>query len=313
MTLKLNIDMKKTAYYISMSFVAIAALIGGCTPTEETVKTADGSYEISAEQILQTKSTFLEDDKIDVGFVSDIEGAIDNAHKSALNLGSKGIDAVVIAGDCYENENIGTNPVYPDSTDNLEEMVRGIEPFAELGVPVFVIPGNHESRKIYEQALKQLQETHPNVFDINSRTADLQGLNIVGMGGYHDPRFTVSDGFILKKSDYEKAITSMAELQEQGEPTVFVTHGPPLSNSAIDYVPGLGHVGDKNIKLMMSTELEGIINIHGHIHEGGGSGAEYAAGIAINVAAVTDHNNLNGYHSGLLTIAPEGIDYAPLE
>lgn len=273
----------------------------------------NSSYNFNSNEIIQTKSSFLEDGVIKIGVVSDIEGAIQNAQASAKKLKKENVDVVIISGDCYENESIRRNPVYPNSTNNLEEMIAGIKPYAEIGVPVFVIPGNHEKKDLYEKAIDKLKESYPNVFDIKDKSVDLKGFNIVGMGGYHDSRFTDSEGFLLEKGDYNKALNSLQKFQDQNEPTLFVTHSPPKSNSKIDYVNGVGNVGDLEIaKIMNNKSLDKIVNVHGHIHECGGNVAKYKSGIALNVASITSYMNQKGIHTPLLIINDNEVKYKEL-
>lgn len=227
---------------------------------------------------------------VKLGVVSDIEGDVSNARASANKLESKSIDAVVIAGDCYENEGIRRNPMFPDSTNNVEEMVRGIKPYAELGVPVYCIPGNHEEKSVYERAVDKLD----NVYDINGKTVNIGDAKVVGMGGYHDSRFTAE--YLLKKEDYVEAYQSL----EEG--SVFVTHGPPRADCRIDYVPGVGHVGDRNLSKILRTG--DYTHISGHIHEGGQRKCQIGDSTAINISSVTGYKN-EGADTGILKIGEE--------
>ena len=87
------------------------------------------------------------------------------------------------------------------------------------------------------------------------------------------------------------------------EPIVFVTHGPPKSRTKIDFVPGVGHVGDKNLSDILNYEkLKNILNVHGHIHEGGGSSATYNSNQAFNIAAIGSYNNPGESRTSLLSI-----------
>lgn len=298
--------------YLTIPIIAGTIFFSSCSKKEEIkeISIKGSSYSLSGREIVQTKSSFLNDGVIKIGVVSDIEGAIENAKNSANKLKSQNLDAVIIAGDCYENERIRRNPVYPNSTDNLQEMIKGIEPYVKLGVPVFVIAGNHEVQSVYNKAIKKLQGIYPNVFNINKKAVDLDGVNIVGMGGYHHPGFTPKNGFLLSNSDYNRAEGDLNKFQIQKEPNIFVTHGPPKSKTLIDYVRGVGHVGDRNIqKIMDSSKLENIINVHGHIHEGGRNLDSYKSGIAVNIAAIIDYNNQKGANTGLISIRDGKSNY----
>lgn len=289
--------MRKILNTLLAPFLAGYIALAGCDSDDNKNKS---SY--VPEKPIPANFNFLDDGVVKIGAVSDIEGAIDSAKKSAGKLKGKNLDAIIIAGDCYENEEIRRNPVYPNSTDNVQEMIDGITPYAELGIPVFVIPGNHEEQSIYNEAISTLRKKYPNIFDINGKSIDAQGVNLVGMGGYHDSRFITREGFLLNSSNYQTALKNLKGLQNQNETTIFITHSPPKANSRIDYVQGAGHVGDSNIATIMNSDLKDILNVHGHIHEGGRNSEDYSAGKAINVASITPFNNLQGYNTELITI-----------
>ncbi len=282
----------------------------------ESTRSINGSsYEMSANTIVQRSGSYLEDKVIRIGLVSDIEGAIDSAKSSAIKLKEQNIDFIVIAGDTYENEQIRRMPLYATSTDNVSELVEGIRPYAELNVPVFIIPGNHEERRIYNQALKNLSKDHKNVFDLNAKNADLIGINVVGMGGYHDSRFMPQNGFKLDDQAYTRAEKSLLSFQEQNEPIIFLTHGPPQAKkSGIDYVSGFGHVGDNRIaQILNKSNLHQIINIHGHIHEGGKQMESYPAGTALNIASITRFQNTEAPRTMILQIQEGKVNLQELK
>src|SRR3989338_8770100 len=212
-----------TAGAIALSGCSKQPVISSASNQPQNLTINGSSYVINNDSILQTQSSFTNNDNtIKIGLVSDIEGSFDNAKASANKLKAENVDAVIIAGDCLENEQIRRNPVYPNSTDNVNEMFLGIKPYAELGVPVFVIAGNHEPRNDYQEAMNKLRSAYPNVLDINGRKVDLQGVNIVGLGGYHDARFTDPNGFLINEADYNKAAKDLTSFQSQKEPSILV-------------------------------------------------------------------------------------------
>lgn len=305
--------MKKLTKLLTIPLLLGTLTACGPKPSQLETTVKGITYRDDLNNIIQVNGSFLDDQYIKIGVVSDIEGAIANAQASAEKLKGQNVDFVILAGDNYENEKIRMNPLYPSSTDNMKEMIEGIKPYAQLGVPVFIIPGNHETGNIYSKSINKLRKSFPNIFDLKENWADLNGVNVVGMGGYHDPRFTTGDGFFLSEKDYEKAINSLNGFQKQAEPTIFVTHGPPQSNTNIDYVPNVGHVGDRNIETIMDSDLTNVLNIHGHIHEGGRSQDSYKAGLSINVASITPYNNIQGPNTGLITINSKGVSYSNLK
>jgi Icc-related predicted phosphoesterase len=266
---------------------------GGCSSGNipEKVTLNNSTYKIAENKITQTKSSFMADGAIKIGVGSDIQGNRDMAEKSAEEFKKKNVDAIVLAGDIYENESMMRSPKYPSSTDNVQEMYDCLEPYVKLGIPVFVIPGNHEVQSVYEKAIKNLKKEYPNIFDIHGSSVDLEGLNMVASGGYHDTSFLAFRGYRLKKSDYDSIEDQIKNFQasQKEEPVLLVTHGPPKSGTRIDYVQGAGHVGDTNLAdILNSSELEKlIIHIFGHIIEGGGYGdGSYKNGTAVNIAGI---------------------------
>ncbi len=245
---------------------------------------------------------------ITIAVVSDIEGAIDNANKTAEKIANHDLDLIIVAGDCYENEKIRSNPQYPNSTNNTLEMILGITPFIEFKIPILIIPGNHEDKYTFNKAIGELKNINNKTPDISGQAIDLKGVNIVGLGGYHDERFIPEDGFLITKEDYDLALKQLQQLQSQHEPTIFVTHGPPKSDGTIDLVPNIGNVGDEELAKILDSGLENIINVHGHIHESGKNQQLYKSGISINVASVTDYNNPQAPTALILEINGKNVE-----
>ncbi|HLC98126.1 MAG TPA: metallophosphoesterase [Candidatus Nanoarchaeia archaeon] len=292
--------MNKILTYLSLPILVGLAAIGirNLVTDEQPAPAETPALQAWVEQ---HRNDFLQDGSIHFGIVSDIEGHLAGAEIAVEYLrreesaSGNALDAIIVAGDVYENEAIRRNPLYPHSTDNIQEMVVGLQPFAELGVPVFIIRGNHEEERVYQEGLRQLQQMNPEIFDISDATLDFAGMNIVGRGGYHDARFLAEAGRLLIEEDYASARRELERLQEQNEPIFFVTHGPPRATTVIDYVPGFGHVGDQNLtRILNDSTLRNIVHLHGHIHEGGGNEEQFPAGTSMNVASITQYQNPNG-------------------
>ena len=62
----------------------------------------------------------------------------------------------------------------------------------------------------------------------------------------------------------------------------------------------------------MDANLKSIINVHGHINEGGGKLERFKAGPAYNISAVTLFNNPRGPNAGLIIIADGEASYGYL-
>ena len=296
---------RKTILSLALTGLALV----GSYSQEKVISIYGNSYASSAQAIVQTRGSVMSDGIIKIGIVSDLEGDIADIDKSVQKLKNvSGLDGIIIAGDCYENEAIRRQPLFPNSTDNIKEMAA-IEKYAALKVPVFVIPGNHETRDIYEKAiLKMHDDGYVGIFDINGRSVDLKGLNIIGLGGYYDNKFMPENGFLLTREDYSRAVRQILSYKSQNEETLLVTHSPPYTQGGkIDRILQGANVGDVNISLMLSDPRLGKFdNVNGHIHEAGGTSAEFPDGNSYNVAAINPLNNPTSGDVTLLTIYGNG-------
>lgn len=236
-----------------------------------------------------------------IGVVSDVEGAIANARTMAAALGKQSPDMILVAGDCYENEARRKAPAFPDSGDNISEMVAGLAPFAELGVPMFVIPGNHETQGDYNAAMNILTQRYPNVRNFHMQTMETDELVLVGMGGYHDFKRMPEDGFRIGKEQYAWLSGVLGELSGKGKPVIFFTHGPPKTDTRADLVVNVGHVGDAELARRING-IPGLVVLHGHIHEGGGASARVGLALDFNAASVTPYMNPHGNRGAVVEV-----------
>jgi Icc-related predicted phosphoesterase len=243
--------------------------------------------------------------EIKLGVVSDIEGAIDEAKKSALKLKQEDVEAIIIAGDNYENELIRHNPMFHEP-NKLKQMKQGILPYVELDIPVYIIPGNHESSVIYKKAIREIRKIHKNLIDIHMKTIKKKDFAIVGFGGCFDFMITDPEGVVPGQKEYKKVKVMLQKVTKK--PLLFVTHVPPKSRENIDFVPGYDHVGDSEIRKLM-TCTKNIVNIHGHIHEQGGQFSYYKTNIAINVASITPFHNYRGSNTAILRMFNNKVLY----
>lgn len=309
--------MNSLAKYLMIPVVAAGLMLTGCNDTNKAYEASfnGNTYSVADGNIIQTQGSVKSDGTTKFGVVSDLEGDMMGVLNSVAKIKKvKGLDGIIIAGDCYENENIRRNPLFPNSTDNKNEMKSAIEKYAAVGVPVYVIAGNHENQSVYNDAIKELQEKGwVNVFDINDKYVDLDGVNIIGLGGYHHEGFMPSDGFKINLDDVDRFYSQFNDLKSQNEPTLMITHSPPLTNnSKIDQLYNSNkHVGDKAITAILSDVDSGINNVsnyHGHIHEGGNNSVGFPAGTSTNVASITRYMSQNGGGNVILaTVGEDGV------
>ncbi len=247
-----------------------------------------------------------------IGMVSDIEGDIEGAKKTAKKLKGEEPDLVVIAGDCYENDAIRSVPMFPGESNKQKQMRRCLEPYASIGTETFVIPGNHEKRKVYTNVINRLKRDHPKVRDMHLKTYVTDGVCMIFLGGYHNAMLSEPEGFILDETDYEWVHKTLKKLKKKEKPIVLVSHGPPMSQGMLDFLPFFGNVGDEVLSDIISSFKGDLLNLHGHIHEKGGEQYKFKDTMAINVASVTKFSNPRRPNSSILEISEDRIRYREL-
>ena len=97
--------------------------------------------------------------------------------------------------------------------------------------PVYVIPGNHESKAGYRNGIKDLSKKYDNLFDLEKlKHVNLNGLNLLGVPGGDIPAF---GGYQIKSyiKDLEKDI-KRNEFDFKNEPILMVSHMPPKFEGA---------------------------------------------------------------------------------
>ncbi|MEM0473260.1 MAG: metallophosphoesterase, partial [Candidatus Aenigmatarchaeota archaeon] len=203
--------------------------------------------------------------EVKFGLMSDIHNQVDKAKEISLLFKQRGVDGIIIAGD------INLSPFfrYNRKIEEFNQIFNVLNVVSNNKMPVFVIPGNHESKKEYDSAIRKLK--NQNVIDmVKYRSVDLKEIQIVSLPGYQFENFVAPDGyfsdslFVKRTSKYVKNKT-----------TLLVSHGPPKIKGSL--TPGMIYsgrdVGDENItRLIKQCGIKFVVS--GHIHE--------AAGIAVD-------------------------------
>ncbi|MEK6963886.1 MAG: metallophosphoesterase [Nanoarchaeota archaeon] len=205
-----------------------------------------------------------------IGLLSDIHGHLDKLDGFLEQFKSEKVEAVIVSGDSVLNEELSYGRV--DKIEDEAELEEVLNHLKTAGVPVFVIPGNHEGQGIYKRAWGVKRES---VFDlVQYRFVDLKGLDLVSLPGYYietdsTHRFLPADGFFLSKEGIQN-LSILLRPKEDKDPVMVITHGPPLSSleTGFDVVQGVGHTGSSVLrKALLDNPIS--FAIFGHIHEGG--------------------------------------------
>lgn len=174
-------------------------------------------------------------------FFCDIHGdykALDKLIKKAESLG---VDVLVCAGDL---SNFG---------EELEKLVKRLD----IGLPLYMIPGNHET----EEEIKELDSKFDFFHNLHLKAKKINDSLLVGCGGgglspYHTP-------FEKSEKYFEKELKKFKDLKK----STLVTHAPP-ADTELDSIKG-EHVGVKSIRKFIEKEQPGLA-VCGHLHENSG-------------------------------------------
>jgi Icc-related predicted phosphoesterase len=167
------------------------------------------------------------------------------------------VDAIVIGGDSSSE---------PDALDQILEYLG-----KATSRPLLVVAGNMERGAALNYAvLKQRKAGALHMLNLDViRRYDGDGVDVIGLGGYHDKAYLhLAGGCIYKQKDLDALERAAAAANDT---VVLLTHGPPRQKGqqAIDYVPGADNVGDPHLtELIAKAKIS--FGIHGHILEAAG-------------------------------------------
>jgi hypothetical protein len=125
---------------------------------------------------------------------------------------------------------------------------------SELGKPVLVIHGNHET----SNAMLREAEKYNNITFLHKKWYREGGYLFFGYGG---------GGFSLVDVGFEKIAKRFAKEIKEGDKVVLITHGPPF-DTTIDLIED-DHVGCKSYRKFIDKHDIPIV-ISGHLHENSG-------------------------------------------
>jgi len=130
-----------------------------------------------------------------------------------------------------------------------------IRPLNDLGIPLLLIHGNHESL----EEITTIAQKYTHVINLHERIVHLHGVTFFGHGG---------GGFVQTDPVFLKLAT---RLQKQFQPHqfIFVCH-MPVYNTSLDYLPWMSaHRGNKSYRAFIEKYLPRLV-LCGHFHEGEG-------------------------------------------
>jgi len=161
---------------------------------------------------------------------------------------AKNADLVVCGGDFTIFEN--------DMTRILHEMNN-------IGKPVLILHGNHETASALFAECTHLKNMH----FIHKQMYIAEDIIFIGYGG---GGFSIRDeGFTKTMDDILKEIKELSKKNNKEYRIVLVTHAPPFGTKLDDLGDGSSHVGNQSITEFI-IKHQPILAMSGHIHESAG-------------------------------------------
>ncbi len=175
----------------------------------------------------------------------------------------------------YEN-NVSAVIVNGDIGINDSSLLGIFDVLGKWKIPVFVIMGNNESTKSFHRAFAIKSRMYPNLFNLDViRHVVFEQAQFFSLPGYYNPQLLhAEDGCVYEDEDIEE-FENIIQLSDSNIPSVIVSHGPPQGYhpQAIDYVPEVGNVGDRQINTLI-TKFQFPFGIFAHISEAGGKATD---------------------------------------
>src|SRR3989338_10937536 len=254
----------------------IGALLATTLPTASTTRTINGhQYQFAGNKV--SELTTDADNQATYGVISDAHGEIEKTRMIVSRFVSQKVDGIIFTGDQADNEPLRTGQ--SDKKDDKTEITDVLSAAAETGLPIFVIPGNHERKPDYQAALKTVTSQYPNVIDMTIyRVFDGDDADFVSLPGYQTFRipgrqFIPDHGYWAQPAD----IQQLAKLRQGlDDPVILVTHAGGKTNAhpGPTTIDNEEDVGDElTSKVMQDAPIP--FAVVGHIHEAGGLAATY--------------------------------------
>ena len=166
---------------------------------------------------------------------SDVHGDLKRSKKLLDRAAEKDVDLVIIPGD------------FTVFNRNLKKI---IELFNNCPKPIYVLPGNHEMGKKFDEVV----DSFPNVTSFHKSSFKFGDYVFLGYGG---------DGFSREDAEFRK-ISRKWYGEFKGQKIVLVTHGPPYKTK-LDKI-GERFIGNVDYRKFIER-IKPKLYVCGHIHE----------------------------------------------
>ena len=298
------ISLLGTSLYACNNDTNIESKLKNDKPIVRTINNQE--YMFEGHKVTQLNSD--DDTTARYGVISDIHGEITKLRLVSEKFANMDLDGIILPGDLSNNESLRYG--IKDKNSNKQEILNVLTHVASTGLPIFVIPGNHETNDDYSSAMKLAQEKFSNIIDMTEyRVFDGDDVDFVSLPGYQtktaagrkfipDTGFWADPNFIKKTGRYS---------EELDDSIILITHGAGYTNNDGKYGPATisngKDVGDKTTTEMIKEHNINFV-LSGHIHEAGGYASthegksikpgEWAEQFSVNFGSLQKWKNLNG-------------------
>ena len=158
---------------------------------------------------------------------------------------SEVLDFVVVSGDMTEDAELA-------SFTQFEDM------FATIGLPVYMVPGNHDGPAGYYRCLEQSQTLSS--WDIANRVVEMQDVRLLGID-------TCIEGETTGRIDATSMTLVEQEIARHGAPPlVIVMHHPPVTPGLRDFDVVARLDGVAELQEIVKRSADPAIVLAGHVH-----------------------------------------------
>jgi Icc-related predicted phosphoesterase len=236
------------------------------------------------------------DDEMRSGVLADTHGTHRRIGRIAQVFQERNVDAILIAGDMEGK----TRSLLPLA--NEKDVAETVEPCARTGLPVFVVPGNHDQRKSYAGAMEKLCEEYDNVYDMTTiRVVDGDDADVVSLPGGH--AYVVIGGFECGDDDILEVKALAAKCDDQ---VVLLSHFPMRfdTKEAIDWEFGANRGSRRLREVIEESHIH--FGVSGHMHGAGKRGVDLE-GNRVNEGELSDYLYFNPgpgseHNAGIFTV-----------
>ena len=136
---------------------------------------------------------------------------------------------------------------------NLNETLEKMN----FGIPMLIIPGNHETPLQIEKAGKKFRFLR----NIHEKSFIFENFKFLGFGGSNQTPFNTP--YEMHESEIRKKLLGLGRIID-GKKIILVTHVPPYGTK-LDRIDS-SHVGSRELRKFIE-KYQPFMNVCGHIHE----------------------------------------------